>query len=78
MVDRLTPPEYEPNVFRYVGEPEQYEKFIDIKLITGFEPIRTKKARLPRKPIDRRFIMIFHNDKQVSIPAFLCKRQGLV
>ena len=75
MAERLTPPEYEPNVFNYIGDPELHEKFIDVTVIaSGHE----KKARLPRKLIDRRFIMIFHNDKQVSIPAFLAKREGLI
>lgn len=78
MTDRLTSPEFEPTVFKYISEPELHEKYIELTVQTGLKPVEVKRARLPLKLIQKRHIMIFYNDKQVSIPAWLCEKERLV
>lgn len=77
MADRLNHPDYDPVVFKYVGDPEPFENYIDLVVETGSRPVSKRKIRLPRKLIKKRLIMLFPNDKEVSMPAFLCKSQGV-
>ena len=78
MADRHTSDAWEPRTFKYVDvDNKSYRNCVDITVETGLKPISIKKIRLPRKLIKKRLIMIHQNDKEVTIPAWLCAEQGL-
>ncbi|MBN2420089.1 MAG: hypothetical protein JXL81_11945 [Deltaproteobacteria bacterium] len=75
MADRLNSPAWESRTFKYIEmDTTTHKNCIDlIVLYNG----RERKARLPKKLVQRRFIQIFPNDKEVTIPNWLCVEQGL-
>jgi hypothetical protein len=91
-MDRLNNnPDFEPNVFKYVGVPEKHEKYIDVNIVlggamhdagapdlSGAPANRIRKARLPLKLIRKRMVIIFKKDKQVQMPAFLARNEKLI
>lgn len=68
--DRLSGPAWVNNLFRYTDVKAEYERRIDLIIDLGDQE---REARLQKK-----YIFLNRKDKEVTIPEWLCEREGLV